>query len=169
MLSDIANFRRLDRFQQIGRGCQVAGVAFILGPTLGAIIRATAPTPTSSSLLDPLPSYNPSVFALHHPGLVALITAALGLPLVAIGSGFLATRPWALVAMRRACWAAASISVVVGALWAFSLLGLSNLATQAFGVASVLVTLVFALLFWRVGRELKKREYAVRFHAATSE
>lgn len=167
MLNDFVNLRSLDRFRQIGRGCQLLGAVLILGPTLAAISSAITPVPPS--FLDPLPDYNPSVFALHHPSLVALVSAVIGLLLVAIGTGFLAARPWALVAMRRACWTAACISTAGGVLWALSIHGVSNLKAQVLGVGSSIVAIAFALLFWRVDRELDKPEYAVRFHGPTNQ
>ena len=166
MFNDLLNFRRLDRFRQVGRGFQFVGVASSLGPILAASIRTLGPVPAANPMLDALPPYNPTAFSFRHPLWVAAIGVPLGLVLVVIGTQFLASRPWAWVATKVSCWVYALAMLVHAGLWALSLRGPAPSGGRTFGLMSIAVSVIFAgFLVWLVG-QLNAPEIRVRFKPA---
>ena len=164
MLTEFFNLNRLDRLQRIGRVCQLWGGVTIIGPMwllfIGPILPAS-PTP-----LDSLPSYNLSLLAYRHPVWFAAISAPIGALMVWTGTAFLSRRPWALIALRRLCYAGAAFFVSSGVLWLASVLAGPPLMV-AFGAACAVVGGVFAFFFIRLARQLSKPVLLSKFNEAT--
>jgi hypothetical protein len=168
MVSDFVNLKTLDRPTQIGRLAQALGFAGIVGPIVNAVARAAIAVAEPAPLIGSLPSFSPLVVGFHHHLLILPFNVFLGACLMYIGTGFLANRPWALGAMRKACWAGVGLSLLAAFLFALSILGPVHPVARLISLACVGVAIAWVVILVRVARELAGPTFEAHFGTATS-
>jgi hypothetical protein len=168
MIGDLINLRSLDRPKQLGRLAQVLGFAGVVGPIASVVTRATIPVASPGPMIDSLPQFSPLVVAFQHQLLILPFNVLLGICLMYIGTSFLANRPWALVAMRKACWFGVGLSLVAAALFVLSIVGPVHPVARFFSLACVGVCIAWAVILGRVARELDGPAFEERVGSSVS-
>ena len=163
MLRDFLNIRQLDPFRKIGRYAQLFGFVMIVSPVASAAMRSIGPGPRRFSMLDGLPHYNPTVVAEQHPVWLAIISAPVGVVVALVGSCFLATLPWARLAMHRLCLMGAAALLLAVPLYLVPLFGSLAPFPRAAMVVGAVLCFLFAGTLYMTARVVESPEIRAKF------